>query len=76
MMLESIFYHEWPHRECFGLAFRRARGRATLAAASLVICSPHLHRAIRGAQGVLPCVEWGSNGQSIGSAVSDAIVRS
>ena len=25
----------------------------------LVICSPYLHLAIRGAQEVLPCVEWG-----------------
>ena len=30
-----------------------------MAAAGLVICGPHLHRAIRGAQGVLPCVQWG-----------------
>ena len=45
----------WP-----GLAFRRLRVRASLAAASLAICSPHLHRAIRGAQGVLHCVGWGA----------------
>ena len=36
---------------------------------------PALHSAIRLAQGVLPCVEWGCD-QSIGSTVSDAIVRS
>ena len=44
---------------CVDLAFQRSLVRASLVAASLAICSPHLHRAIRGAQGVLPCVEWG-----------------
>ena len=32
----------------------RQRSRDTVAAASHAICNPHLHRAIRGAQGVLP----------------------
>ena len=32
----------------------RGRDRGPVAAASLVICKPRLHRAIRGAQGVLP----------------------
>ena len=36
---------------------------------------PALQCAIRGAQGVVPCVGWGCD-QSIGSTVSDAIVRS
>ena len=36
---------------------------------------PALNCAIRGAQGVLPCVGWGCD-QSIGSTVSGAIVRS
>ena len=36
---------------------------------------PALQCAIRGAEGVLPCVGWGYD-QSIGSTVSDAIVRS
>ena len=30
------------------------RVRASVAAAILAICSPHLHRAIHGAHGVLP----------------------
>ena len=29
--------------------------RIPVAVASIVICGPHLHRAIRGAQGVLLC---------------------
>ena len=33
--------------------------RSMVAAASLVICDAHLHRAIRGAHGVRPCVGWG-----------------
>ena len=36
---------------------------------------PALQCAIRGAQGVLPCVEWGVQPVN-GSTVSDAIVRS
>ena len=42
---------ESPHRQCDGLAFGRSRVRV-LAAANLVICSPHFH------QGVLPCEGW------------------
>ena len=42
-----------------GLAFRWSRVLVPVAAASLMICAPHLHRAIRGALGVLPCVERG-----------------
>ena len=49
---------------------------APVIAASLAICGPRLHRAIRGAQGVLPVYEGGGCDQSIGSTVSDAIVRS
>ena len=49
---------EWPHRQCVELASRWSRVRDPVAAASLVICGPHSHRAIRGAQGVLPCVGW------------------
>ena len=45
---------DWPHRQCVGLAFRRSSVRFPVAAASLAICSPYFHRAIRGAQGVLP----------------------
>ena len=37
---------------------------------------PELQCAIRGAQRVLPCVGWEGCDQSIGSTVSDAIVRS
>ena len=33
-----------------GVAFRRSRVRASLDAASLAICSPHLHLAVRGDQ--------------------------
>ena len=36
------------------LAYPRTGVRASVATASLVISSPHLHRAMRGAQGVLP----------------------
>ena len=39
--------------QCVGLAYPRTSFRASLATESLVICLPHLHRAIRGAQGVL-----------------------
>ena len=46
-------YPEWPHRQCVGLAYPRTRVRASFAAASLAIYIPHLHRAIRGTQGVL-----------------------
>ena len=34
-----------------------------VAAASLTICSPHLHRAMRGAQGVLPMRVGGATSQ-------------
>ena len=71
----STLYPEWPHRQCIGLAFRRSRVRASLAAANVVIWSPHLHSAIRGAQGVLPCIGGGGNDQSIRSTVPDAIDR-
>ena len=50
---------EWLLRQCVGLAYPRSHVRVPVAAASLVICSPHLHRAVRGAQGVLPCVGLG-----------------
>ena len=40
------------------MGFRRSRVRASLAGARLVICSQYTHSAIRGAQGVLPCVGW------------------
>ena len=43
---------EWPHRR--GLAYPWHRVPAPVAAASQAICRPRLHRAIRGAQGVLP----------------------
>ena len=60
---------------CVGLAYTRTRVRDTVGAASRAFCSQHLHRAIRGAQGV-PLCRVGGNVQSIGSTVSDAIVRS
>ena len=50
-----LLYPEYPDRQCVGLAFRRSRVRASLAAVSLVI----LARAIRLAHGVLSCVGWG-----------------
>ena len=50
---------EWPHRQCVGLAYPMMRVHAMVAAASLAICCPHIHHAIRGVQGVLPCVGWG-----------------
>ena len=40
------------------LAFRRWHVRVPLVAASLVICSRHLHHT-SGAQGVLLCEGWG-----------------
>ena len=51
-----------------------ARSRLTQCSKSCDL-QPTLQCAIRGAQGVLPCVGWGCD-QSIGSTVSDAIVRS
>ena len=58
------------------LVFRRSRIRGPLAAASLVICGLHFHHALE-AQFELPKLRRvGSNGQSIGSTVSDTIVRS
>ena len=48
-----ITYPEWPHRQCVGLAYPWKRVLAPVAAASFAICSPHLHREIRGAHGVL-----------------------
>ena len=41
-------YPEWPHRQCVGLAYP---WYDSVAAASLAIFSPRLHRAIRGSQG-------------------------
>ena len=41
------------------LAYPWTRVCSPVAAPSLTICSPHLHRAIRGAQGVLSCVGLG-----------------
>ena len=52
--MKLILNLEWPHRQCVGLAYPRTRVRAPVAVASLAICSPHLHRAICGAQAVLP----------------------
>ena len=54
-----VLYPEWPYRQCGGLVYPLRRVHAPVAAASLAICSPHLHRAIRGAQGVLPCLGLG-----------------
>ena len=58
-LLHGPMQPEWPHRQCVNLAYPIRRVRAPAAAASFAICSPHLHRAIRGAQEVLPCVGWG-----------------
>ena len=49
----------YPCGRTVGLVFQRSRVRASLAAASIAICSQHLHRAIRGAKGVLLCIECG-----------------
>ena len=59
VFFDISLYPEWPHTQCVGLAYSRTRVRTPVAAASLVICCQHLHRAIRGAQGALPCVGWG-----------------
>ena len=56
-------YPEWPHRHCVGLAYPQMSVRAPVAAASLAICRPRLHRAIRGAQGVLPMRVGGATRQ-------------
>ena len=53
-MLTSALYPQWLHRQCVCLAYPWTPVRAPAAAASLAICSTHLHRSIRGAQGVLP----------------------
>ena len=39
--LTIFLYPVWPHRQCFGLAFRRLHVSGSLSAASLVICSRH-----------------------------------
>ena len=51
--MQHYGYPEWPHRQYVGLAHPWTRVRAQVAAASLTVCSPYLHRAILGAQGVL-----------------------
>ena len=74
--IHTKIYTEWPHRQCIGLAPRRSHVRGWLSAASLVICSP---------ASIAVWNTWSSGGtalcrvgcdQSIGSTVSDAIVRS
>ena len=40
------------------------RVQAPVAAASLPICKPRLHNAIRGSQGVLPMRVWGGGATS------------
>ena len=70
-LLPPLNHREWPHRQCVGLAYPRTSVRATVAAASVAICSPHLQHAIRWAQ-----CRVRSNGQSIGSTVSYAVVHS
>ena len=65
------------HRQCVGLVFRRSHVRGSLSAASLVIRSP-ARIALRntwGLGGTALCRVGGCN-QSIGSTVSDVIVRS
>ena len=44
---------------CVGLAYPWKRVRAPVAAASLEICWPRLHRAVRGAHGVLQTHDGG-----------------
>ena len=58
-----MFYPEWPHTQCIGLSYPWTHVRAPVAAASLAICRPHLHRAVCGAQGVLPMMVAGATGQ-------------
>ena len=53
-----LSYPEWRHRQCIGLAYIRSCVRVPVAPARLVIYLVYLHRAIRGAQGALPCVGW------------------
>ena len=72
--LSGLLYPEWQHRQCFGLAFRRSHVRGSECSKSCGL-QPALHCAIRGAQGILPCVGLECD-QSILSTVSDAIVRS
>ena len=58
-----------------GLAFRRSHVRGSLSAASLVICSPHC--SVQNVALIGYCTVFcGGCDQSIGSTVSDAIVRS
>ena len=73
---QGLLYPEWPHMQCAGLALRRSHVRGWLSAVSLVICSPaRIAVCNTWSSGVLLCVGWGCD-QSIGSTVSDAIVRS
>ena len=65
MPLHCFSYPEWPHRKCVGLAFQWSRVRVSEAAASLAICGQRLHRAIRGVQGVLPCVWLGATANQL-----------
>ena len=61
-----ILYLEWPRRATgcrVGLAYPWTRVRASVAAASLAICRPRLHRAIRGAHGLLPMRVGGATSQ-------------
>ena len=55
-------YPEQPHWQFVGLTLRRSRVLVPLTAASLMICSPHLHYA-SGARGVLQCEVYGSASQ-------------
>ena len=66
---------EWPRRQCVDLAFRRLHVRGSLSAASLVICSQHCTVQYVELRGYCP-VQGGRCDKSIGSTVSDAIVRS
>ena len=56
--IQTDLFFKWTNT-LSGREFRRSRVRASLALASHAICSLHLHRAIRGSQGVLPCTGWG-----------------
>ena len=66
-------------RQFVGLGFGRTRVRASVAAASPEICSTHLYRVIHGAQGGTVLFRVGQSigleRQSIGSTISDVIVR-
>ena len=73
-ILSTWPHPEWPYMLCVGLAFRRSHVRGSLSAACLEICSPLCTVQYAELGWHCPVKGMGCD-QSIGSTVSDAIVR-